>query len=176
MRDGVDDRLAHDAQRILGRLLAGEAGDPHAAAHVRGHERLGLADLVGERAGRVVAQKLVAHLRAGVAHEGDLCVAQVALRLAAKQQDAGVGWRGAGAGPGQAAAGEQRLRPLVILRQGPRARGGRFPGGREGRAEFFQVGLHQSRIQIGEGRVGHGTRLEAGFAARQQQTRIIRPR
>ena len=34
----------------------------------------------GSAPGGVVAQELVAHLRAGVAHEGDLGVAQVALR------------------------------------------------------------------------------------------------
>ena len=96
--------------------------------------------------------------------------------MASEQEDAGVGRNRAGAGPGQAAAGEQRLRPLVILGKGPRRRGGRFPGGREGIAELLQVGLHQGWVQVVEGRVGHGARLEAGFAARQRQRGSARPR
>ena len=87
----VDDRLPDHRHRVLGGLRAGEPLDVHSPADIGINERLGLADLVGQRAAGIVAQKFVAHLRARVAHQGDLRVAQETLRLAAEKEDAGVG-------------------------------------------------------------------------------------
>ena len=60
----IDDGFAHDRQRVFGGLLAGEALDAHPTAHVGGDERFSLADLVGQRATRIVAHELIPH-RAG---------------------------------------------------------------------------------------------------------------
>ena len=135
-------------------LLAREAANAHAAAHVGHQERLGAADLVAQCAADILAHELVAHGRASVAHGDDLGRGQVLLRVAAKEQDARVGGHEVTLGRGLEAASRQ---------QRCRRRWNRQP------RQPLQIACHGGLVQFSLARARRHRRLEMALAAGDQQ-------
>ena len=107
--DGIDDDLAQDVLRKGGCFFSGQALQHGLLWHVGEQKRFGFADLVGQGAANVLAQKLVAHLGAGIAHGGDLGIGDPARGIGAKEQEPGVGGQELAVDLGQAGAPFQDL-------------------------------------------------------------------
>src|SRR5262245_32169677 len=89
---GVDQRLTHSAVWELGPVLPLQPDHTAAAAHVLGKPDLGPPHRLDQRIAHILAQELIAHLAAAVAHQRDLALRETPLdcRALAEEEQTGV--------------------------------------------------------------------------------------